>query len=80
MKINYCVCRYETHEAEISDEFVKLACARPWEDKTITSEDYDKCIDEVERVTGLPFDDNTDSDAYIVSVWSAENGEIILEL
>ena len=80
MKIKYCVCRYETHEAEISDEFAKLACARPWEDKTITNEDYDKCTDEVERVTGLPLDDRTDSDAYIVSVWSAENGEIILEL
>ena len=80
MKIKYCVCRYETHEAEISDEFAKLACARPWEDKTITIEDYDKCIDEVEKVTGLPLDDNTDSDAYIVSVWSAENGETILEL
>lgn len=80
MKINYYVCRYETHEAEISDEFAKLACARPWEDKTITSEDYNKCVDEVERVTGLPLDENTGEDAYIVSVWSAENGKIILEL
>ena len=80
MKIKYCVCRYETHETEISDKFAKLACARPWEDDTITKEDYDKCIDEVEKVTGLPLDDNTDSDAYIVSVWSAENGETILEL
>ena len=80
MKIKYGVCRYEIHEAEISDEFAKLACARPWEDKTITGEDYDKCIGEVERVTGLPLDDCTDSDAYITSVWSAENGEIILEL
>jgi hypothetical protein len=80
MKIKYCVCRYETHEAEISDEFAKLACARPWEDKTITSEDYNKCVDEVERVTGLPLDDHTDSDAYIVAVRSAKNGETILEL
>ena len=80
MKIKYCVCRYETHEAEISDEFTKLACARPWEDKTLTDEDYYKCASEVERVTGLPVDDSTDSDAYIVSVWSAENGETILEL
>ena len=79
MKIKYCVCRYETHEAEISDEFAKLACPRPWKDKTITNEDYDKCVDEVERVTGLPLDDNADSDAYIVSVWSAENGETMLE-
>ena len=80
MKIKYFVCLYETHEAEISEEFAKLACARPWEDKTSTSEDYNKCVDEVERVTGLPLDDNADSDAYIVSVWSAENGETILEL
>ena len=79
MKIKYCVCRYETHEAEISDEFAKLACARPWEDRTITKEDYHKCVKEVERVTGLPLDDNADSDACIVSVWSAENGETILE-
>ena len=79
MKIKYCVSRYETHEAEISDEFAKLACARAWEDETITSEDYRKCIDEVERVTGLPFDDNA-GDVYIVSVWSAENDETMLEL
>ena len=80
MKVKYCVCRYETHEAEISDEFAKLAVPYPWEDKSITDEDYNKCVDEVERVTGLPFDDNTCDDAYIVSVWSAENGETILEL
>lgn len=77
MKIKYCVCRYETHEAEISDEFAKLACPRPWEDKTFTNEDYDKCVDEVEKITGLPLDDDA-SDAYIVSVWSAENGETML--
>ena len=80
MKIKYCVCRYEIHEAEISDEFAKLACPRPWEDKTVTSKDYDKCIAEIEKVTGLPLDENVDSDAYIISVWSAENGETMLEL
>lgn len=79
MKIKYCVCRYETHEAEISDEFAKLACAHPWEDKTITEEDYIKCADEIEKVTGLPFDGNSGEEAYIVSVWSAENGENVLE-
>ena len=78
MKIKYCVCRYETHEAEISDEFAKLAVPYPWEDKSITDEDYNKCVDEVEKVTGIPFSDDG-GDEYICTVWSVENGETILE-
>ena len=79
MKIKYCVVRYEQHEAEISDEFRNLAHPRPWE-LGIGSQNYERCIAEVERVVGLPMDDTTDADAYITSVWSAENGETMLEL
>ena len=80
MKIKYCVCKREICEDEIDDKFTKLATPYPWKDKSITEEDYEECLAEIEKVTGLPFYDSTGSDAYIISVWSAENGETILEL
>jgi hypothetical protein len=79
MKVKYCVCKYETREAEIDDKFAKLAVARPWEDKSITEEDYEDCIAEIEKVTGVPFADCVDGDEYICTVWSVETDENILE-
>lgn len=76
MKVKYCVCRYEIREAEIDNKFAKLAVARPWEDKTITEEDYEDCINEIERISGVPF---AVGDEYICTVWSTETGENILE-
>ena len=79
MKVKYCVCRYEIREAEIDDKFTKLAVARPWEDNSITEEDYEDCIEEIEKISGVPFADCTDGDEYICTVWSVETGENILE-
>lgn len=77
MKVKYYVCRYETYETEINDKFIKLDVARPWEDKSITEEDYEDCVKEIEEVTGIPF--GTDGDEYICAVWSVKTGENILE-
>ena len=80
MKVFCRVCCYETIEAEIPDEFRRLAIPHPWEDKTLTNDFIENCVKAVEGVTGLPMDDCVDAEAYITAVWSAENGETILEL
>lgn len=79
MKVKYCVCKYETHEAEIDDKFSKLAVPHAWEDTSITEEDYENCIEEIEKISGIPFGERTDKDKFICSVWSVETGENILE-
>lgn len=79
MKVRYCVCRYETYETEIDDKFAKLAAERFWEDKSITEKDYKDCIEEIEKVTGIPFAACADGNEYICTVWSVETGENILE-
>lgn len=79
MKVKCYVCRYEAIEAEISDEFAKLAVPRPWENGFITDADYDNCIKAVEQATGLPFGDVDCPEAYIVGVHSIENGEVLME-
>ena len=79
MKVKYRVCKYETREAEIDDKFAKLAVPYPWEDKSITEEDYKECIKEIEKISGLPFANGVDGEEYIYSVWSVETEENILE-
>ena len=79
MKVKCCVRKYEIIEVEIPDEFRKLATPLPWNDPTISDEDYDRCADAVEKVTGITVDDDSGKDIVIVSVWSAENDETMLE-
>lgn len=80
MKVKCCVRKYETIEVEIPDEFRKLAVPCPWEDENVSNEDYDRCIDAVEKATGIPVDDDVDKPIVIECVWSAENGETMLEM
>lgn len=79
MKVKYCVCKYEIREAEIDDKFAKLAVAHPWEDKSITEEDYKECIKEIEKISGLPFSEKVTGEEFISSVWSVETDENLLE-
>ena len=79
MKVKCCVRKYETIEVEIPDEFRKLAVPRPWNDPTFSNEDYNRCIDAVEKATGITVDDDSSKDIVIVAVWSAENDETMLE-
>lgn len=79
MKVKCRVRKYETVEVEISDEYRKLAVPCPWNDPNISNEDYDKCADVIEKLTGIVVDDDPDKDVVIEYVWSAENGETILE-
>jgi hypothetical protein len=79
MKVKYSICKYKTLEVEIDDKFAKLAVEHPWKDKSITEKDYEECIEEIEKVTGIPFADSTDGEEYIYTVWSVETGENILE-
>ena len=80
MRVKCCVRRYEIIEAEIPDEFRKLAVSRPWENPDITDFDYDQCCKAVEKATGIRFGDaGEDEVAAIEIVWSAENDETILE-
>lgn len=71
-------------EVEIDDKFRKLAL--PISDlhygENVTQEDYDACIEAVEKVTGLPFGDNREKHPdkpYIWAVNSMENQEAMLE-
>lgn len=80
MLVKCRVRKYETIEVEISDEYRKLATPYPWNDPTISNDDYDKCATAIERLTGIPVDDDCDKDIVIECVWSAENGETMLEV
>lgn len=87
MKVKLYVCKSEEVEVEIDDKFRKLAVDKPWLDSTITNEDYEECAAAVEAASGLPFGEKfTDEKGYIdynqnfvAAVWSAENGETMLE-
>ena len=79
MKVKCCVRKYEIIEIEISDEYRKLATPYPWNDPNISNEDYDKCADAIEKLTGIAVDNDPDKDVVIECVWSAENGETMLE-
>lgn len=83
MKVKLYVCRYEEMEVEIDDKFRKLAVDKPWEDPTISNDDYEECAKAVEQASGLPFgDENENGDCnehFIAVVYSDENGEIMLE-
>ena len=80
MLVKCKVRKYETMYVEIPDEFRKLAVPYPWEDPNVSSEDYDHCIDAIEKLTGIPVDDDPEKDIVIECVWSAENGETMLEM
>ena len=80
MLVKCCVRKYETIEVEIPDEYRKLAVPYPWTDPNITNEDIDRCIDAVEKATGIPVDDDCEKAIVIEAVWSAENGETMLEM
>ncbi len=79
MKVKCCVRKFEIIEVEIPDEYRKLASSYPWEDDTISNEDYDRCADAIEKATGIPVDDDIEKDVVIMTVWSAESGETMLE-
>lgn len=85
MKVKLYVCRHEEVEVEIDDKFRKLAVARPWEDASLTDEDYDECAKAVEQASGLPFGERNENpeivfnEDYIEAVWSAEDDIVILE-
>ncbi len=85
MKVKCFVCRHEEIEVEVPDRFRKLAVARPWEDPSCTSEEYEALIHAVEDASGLPFGERNEDDSivfnqnYVEAVWSAENGEVMLE-
>lgn len=80
MLVKCKVRKYETMYVEIPDEFRKLAVPYPWEDPNVSSEHYDHCIDAIEKLTGIPVDDDPEKDIVIECVWSAENGETMLEM
>ena len=80
MKVKVVVRRLEEVEVEIDDKFRRLAVPYPWTDKTITDELVDEAISAVTSAVLLPFgDDDHDNANYIDSVYSAENGETMLE-
>lgn len=79
MKVKCRVRKYEIIEVEIADEYRKLAVPYPWLDPNVSPEDYDHCANAIEKLTGIPVDDDCDKDIVIECVWSAENGETMLE-
>ena len=90
MKVKLYVCRHEEIEVEIDDKFRKLAAPHPWEDITIADKDYEECAKAVEEAGGLPFgetylDESNGTKYYnyhenfIETVFSVENGELMLE-
>lgn len=78
MKIKCFVRKVEEIEIEIPNKFRKLAVRYPWENPTITDEDYDQLVEIVEKAVGYSFLDDLDDEG-ILCVKSAENGLTMLE-
>lgn len=83
MKVKCFVVKSEIIEVEIPDEFQQLAQLCPWEDDTIPEDMYDRCAEAVEKAVGIPFGAHAGDGEirwpFIDTVWSAENGETMLE-
>lgn len=83
MKVKCFVVKSEIVEVEIPDEFQQLAQPRPWEDDTIPEDMYAHCAEAVEKAVGIPFGAHAGDGEirwpFIYTVWSAENGETMLE-
>ena len=76
MKVKVTYCTYITKEVEISDGFAPLADPH----YICSNEMYDRAIQEVEKVMGIPFgDDDLDNDTYIVNVTDSLTDETMLE-
>lgn len=81
MKVKCCVMKLVEVETEIDDKFRALAVPRPWEDEALMAEDnpiWDECTEAVEKALDIPFGDEF-APAYICSVTSAENNELMIE-
>lgn len=78
MKVKCLVRKVEEIEIEVPNKFRKLAVRYPWEDPTITDEDYDQLVEIVEKAVGYSFLDDLDDEG-ILCVESAENGLKMLE-
>ena len=78
MKVKCFVRKVEEIEIEVPNKFRKLAVRCPWEDPTITDEDYDQLVEIIEEAVGYPFLEEYSDDG-ILGVESAENGLVMLE-
>jgi hypothetical protein len=78
MKVKVTYCAYSTKEVEISDEFQPLA--DPKYIYTYSDGMYDKVVQAVEKVMGIPFGDGEGcNEKYIVSVVDSATDETMLE-
>lgn len=79
MKVKVFVEKVEEIEVEVDDAIfapIDIGLSDPAPAQSV----YDRAMEEIERVVGLPWgNDNLDKDAYIVGVEAVKSGNTIME-